>query len=93
MHRDVVNTISVTKTDFVLTTSMDGHLKLWKKQATGIEFVKHYRAHLGPVTAVGASADGTVFATVGEDGCKVFDVINFGESGVSGTDELGCSNE
>lgn len=67
------------RTDFVLTTSLDGHLKLWKKQASGIEFVKHYRAHLGPVTAVSGSADGTIFATVGEDGCKVFDVVNFGE--------------
>ncbi|CED84173.1 peptidyl-prolyl cis-trans isomerase [Phaffia rhodozyma] len=77
MHRDVINTVTVTKTDFVLTTSMDGHLKLWKKQAEGIEFVKHYRAHLGPVLAVSGSSDGTVFATVGSDGCKVFDVVNF----------------
>jgi WD40 repeat protein len=67
------------RTDFILTTSLDGHLKLWKKQAAGIEFVKHYRAHLGPVTAVSGSTDGTVFATVGADGCKVFDVVNFGE--------------
>jgi len=58
---------------------VDGHLKLWKKQETGIEFVKHYRAHLAPVIAVSASSDGTLFASVAEDGtCKVFDVINFG---------------
>jgi peptidylprolyl isomerase domain and WD repeat-containing protein 1 len=57
---------------------VDGHLKLWKKQDTGIEFVKHYRAHLTPVTAVSASADGQLFATVSEDGtAKVFDVVNF----------------
>lgn len=60
---------------------MDGHLKLWKKQNTGIEFVKHYRAHLASVVAVSASADGTLFASVAEDGtAKVFDVINFGAS-------------
>lgn len=58
---------------------MDGHLKLWKKQDTGIEFVKHYRAHLSSIIAVSASADGTLFASVAEDGtAKIFDVVNFG---------------
>ncbi|RUP44753.1 hypothetical protein BC936DRAFT_149046 [Jimgerdemannia flammicorona] len=33
--------------EFVVTTSVDGHLKFWKKTDRGIEFVKHYRAHLG----------------------------------------------
>lgn len=68
------------RTDFLITTSVDGHLKLWKKQETGIEFVKHYRAHLTPITGVSASADGQLFATVSEDRtAKVFDVVNFGE--------------
>ncbi|KAI5121089.1 hypothetical protein M0805_008602 [Coniferiporia weirii] len=79
MHRDVINFVSVTRgTDFVVTTSVDGHLKLWKKQELGIEFVKHYRAHLQQVTGVSASADGTLFASVSDDGtAKVFDVVNF----------------
>lgn len=81
MHRDVINFVVVTRgTDFIVTTSTDGHLKLWKKQEVGIEFVKHYRAHLQPVIGVSASADGTLLASVSEDGtAKVFDVINFGE--------------
>jgi peptidylprolyl isomerase domain and WD repeat-containing protein 1 len=63
----------------LITTSIDGHLKFWKKQDTGIEFVKHYRAHLAPIVGVSASADGQLFATVAEDGsAKVFDIINFG---------------
>lgn len=71
----------IYRTDFVITTSVDGHLKLWKKQESGIEFVKHYRAHLTPVVAVSASADGQLFASVSEDGsAKVFDVVNFGRS-------------
>ncbi|KZP33693.1 hypothetical protein FIBSPDRAFT_916100 [Athelia psychrophila] len=78
MHRDVVNFCVATKTDFLITTSIDGHLKFWKKQEVGIEFVKHYRAHLAPVVGVSASADGQLFASVAEDGsAKVFDVINF----------------
>ncbi|KAK7056845.1 Peptidyl-prolyl cis-trans isomerase cyp15 [Paramarasmius palmivorus] len=80
MHRDTINYCVVTRTEFLITTSVDGHLKLWKKQETGIEFVKHYRAHLQPITGVSASADGQLFATVSEDGtAKVFDVVNFGE--------------
>ena len=69
------------RTEFLITTSVDGHLKLWKKQEQGVEFVKHYRAHLAPVIAVSASADGQLFASVAEDGsAKVFDVVNFGTS-------------
>jgi WD40 repeat protein len=78
MHRDVVTHILVTKTDFLITGSQDGHIKFWKiitpdfikQQQTAstyqssktnddkdghsnpilpgpIEFVKHFRAHLG----------------------------------------------
>jgi len=65
----------------LVTTSIDGFLKLWKKQEEGIEFVKVYRAHLTPITSVSASADGQLFATVSEDmSAKVFDVVNFGMS-------------
>jgi hypothetical protein len=32
------------KTDFVITASAD---KFWKKGDDGIEFVKHFRTHLG----------------------------------------------
>jgi len=36
------------RTDFVLTASCDGHLKFWRKtEEAGIEFVKHFRCHLG----------------------------------------------
>ncbi|KAI0050418.1 peptidyl-prolyl cis-trans isomerase [Auriscalpium vulgare] len=78
MHRDVINFCVVTRTGFIVTTSVDGHLKLWKKQNTGIEFVKHYRAHIAPILGVSASADGQMFASISEDGAaKVFDVVNF----------------
>ncbi|KAF9450582.1 peptidyl-prolyl cis-trans isomerase [Macrolepiota fuliginosa MF-IS2] len=78
MHRDIINYSVMTKVDFLVTTSVDGHVKLWKKQETGIEFVKHYRAHLTPVTGVSASADGQLFATISEDQtAKIFDVVNF----------------
>lgn len=80
MHRDIIDFVVVTHgTDFIITTSIDGHLKLWKKQDIGIEFVKHYRAHLQQVAGVCASGDGMLFASVSDDGtAKVFDIVNFG---------------
>lgn len=79
MHRDTVNFVTVTRyTNFVVTTSVDGHVKFWKKQDAGVEFVKHYRAHLSTIVGLSASADGAFFATISADGtAKVFDVINF----------------
>jgi peptidylprolyl isomerase domain and WD repeat-containing protein 1 len=71
----------ISRTGFLLTTSVDGHLKLWKKQEAGIEFVKHYRASLKAIVGVAASDDGSVFATISEGGeGRVFDVVNFGMS-------------
>lgn len=37
-----------SRTDFLITASQDGHVKFWKKKEDeGIEFVKHFRSHLG----------------------------------------------
>jgi peptidylprolyl isomerase domain and WD repeat-containing protein 1 len=40
--------MSTFRTDFIITASNDGHVKFWKKcDGEGIEFVKHFRSHLG----------------------------------------------
>ena len=80
MHRDTLTFVTVTPlTDFIITTSADGVVKFWKKQAVGIEFVKQYRGHLGPVTSVSVSADGSMFVSASSDKTvKIFDVVNFG---------------
>ncbi|KAJ2391672.1 Peptidyl-prolyl cis-trans isomerase cyp15, partial [Coemansia sp. RSA 2559] len=78
MHRDTVSHIAVTNTGFVITMSTDGRVKFWKKRDKGIEFVKTFRAHLGPISAYAVSLDGHMFATTSEDKTvKIFDVINF----------------
>lgn len=79
MHRDTVSHVVVIRpTDFIVTASVDGHVKFWKKQDEGIEFVKHFRAHLGAVAGLAASADGLLLCSAGDDrALKVFDVINF----------------
>ena len=50
MHRDTVTHVAVAAAcDMLLTGSADGHLKFWKKRPGGVEFVKHFRAHKGPI--------------------------------------------
>ncbi|KAG7164943.1 Peptidylprolyl isomerase domain and WD repeat-containing protein 1-like [Homarus americanus] len=78
MHRDTVMHVVVTKTDFIITGSSDGHIKFWKKQEEGVEFVKHFRAHLGNVQHLAANTAGTRLVSISHDkSLKVFDVENF----------------
>jgi peptidylprolyl isomerase domain and WD repeat-containing protein 1 len=79
MHRDVVTHVVVTPhTDFVVTASVDGHLKFWKKMPELVEFVKHYRAHLTGINSLSCSADGLWLCTTGDDrAAKFYDVVNF----------------
>lgn len=80
MHKEQLSFVTVTPggTDFLITTSVDGVAKFWKKVADGIEFVKEFRAHQGDIRAVSVSADGRSFATAGADkSVKIFDVITF----------------
>ena len=41
--------LQATNSDFFITGSTDGFVKFWKKQPIGVEFVKMYRSHLGPI--------------------------------------------
>ncbi|BBN19375.1 peptidyl-prolyl cis-trans isomerase B (cyclophilin B) [Marchantia polymorpha subsp. ruderalis] len=78
MHRDVVTHVAVSSADFFMTGSTDGHLKFWKKKGVGIEFVKHFRSHLGPIEGVAVSADGLLCATISTDrSAKIYDVVNY----------------
>lgn len=78
MHRDVITHVACTKTDFILTASQDGHVKFWKKLEDGVEFVKHFRAHLGKIMDMSVSSDGQLLCTTADDrSLKIFDVVNF----------------
>ncbi|RYP91633.1 hypothetical protein DL770_002259 [Monosporascus sp. CRB-9-2] len=79
MHKEQVSFVNVTPlTDFLITSSVDGVVKFWKKIAQGIEFVKEFKAHQGEIRSVSVSQDGRSFATAGADRTiKIFDVITF----------------
>lgn len=80
MHKDQLSFVTVTPfTDFLVTSSVDGVVKLWKKVAVGIESVKEFKAHVGEIKSVSVSQDGRSFATAGADKTiKIFDIITFG---------------
>lgn len=79
MHKEQLSFLTMTPlTDFLITSSLDGVVKFWKKVNDGIEFVKEFRAHIGEIKSVSVSADGRSFATAGVDKTiKIFDVITF----------------
>lgn len=78
MHRDVITHIVVTKTEFIITGSCDGHVKFWKKTQDSIEFVKHFRSHLGNINDMAENYNGTLLCTISIDkAVKIFDIINF----------------
>lgn len=79
MHKEQVLFANWTPlTDFLITSSVDGVVKFWKKMAQGIEFVKEFKAHNGEILSVSVSQDGRSFATAGADQTvKIFDVITF----------------
>lgn len=61
MHRGTVTDVIVTCNDFIITASTDGQVKFWKKAPAAIEFVKHFRAHLEPITGTKEPAAGLSF--------------------------------
>lgn len=79
MHKEQLSFVTVTPLiDFLITSSVDGVVKFWKKVAENIEFVKEFKAHQGEIRSVSVSQDGRSFATAGADNTvKIFDVITF----------------
>jgi peptidylprolyl isomerase domain and WD repeat-containing protein 1 len=82
MHKDQLSLVTLTPiTDFLITSSVDGYVKFWKKIVGGVDFVKEFKVHIGEIRSVSVSQDGRSFATAGVDKTvKIFDVITFGES-------------
>lgn len=77
---NVLTILFLCSTDFVVTGSVDGHVKFWKKQDEGVEFVKHFRCHLGNIQGLCTNHTGSLLCSVSNDkSIKVFDVINFGK--------------
>ncbi|PFH36130.1 peptidylprolyl isomerase domain-containing protein [Besnoitia besnoiti] len=81
MHRDEVSHVVVSPLHrFIITGSVDGHVKFWIREAEDIEFVKHFRAHIGALhcLCVSAADSGAVVGSVGGDSTfRLFEVVTF----------------
>ena len=79
MHRDVINNIIASnKKNVIITVSIDGHIKFWKKVFNLIEFVKNFKAHNGQITATTLDKNHDLLASTGVDKTlKVFDIVNY----------------
>ena len=79
MHRDVITHIVVAReSDFILTASIDGQVKFWKKTIKSIEFIKTFQAHRKRITALSVSPDDQRFCTTSSDQrLKIFDILHF----------------
>ena len=79
MHRETLTHVLMASKDFVITISVEGIVKFWKKNNIGtLEFIKSFRAHSGPITAAALSPDGCWLATGSFDrSIKIFDIENF----------------
>lgn len=85
MHRDVVNNVVCSaKLDFIVTCSVDGHLKFWRKAFHLIEFMRNFKAHIalmqahnGLITGLALSKGHDLLCSVGIDKTlKIFDTLN-----------------
>jgi len=78
MHRDICTFVAVSKTEFIVTADILGYVKFWKKLPIGIEFVKTFRSHNGPISSLAISYDGLWLCTIGFDkNVRIYDVCNF----------------
>lgn len=51
MHKEnLIIVLASSKSNYIITVSIDGHVKLWRKIFRLIDFAKHFRAHTGIVT-------------------------------------------
>lgn len=96
MHRGTVSHVLCTPDGHLMTASIDGYIKFWRRPPpvvgggapTGvegapfgntplIEFVKTFRAHTGPITALSTNSRGELLVSVSVDQTlKVFDVAS-----------------
>ncbi|PVU88454.1 hypothetical protein BB561_005853 [Smittium simulii] len=78
MHKAPLTSVLVTKTDFLITASFDGHIKFWKKSESDILFLKNYKAHAEKVLQIATNYQDLFLASISPDkSCKIFDILNF----------------
>lgn len=70
--------LASSKVNHVVTVSVDGHVKLWRKVFRLIDFSKHFRAHTGIITcaAFNESHERLITVSPADRTLKIFDILN-----------------
>lgn len=77
MHRDIVNRFATAEdSEFVITCSVDGHIKFWRKTFRLIDFVKHFKAHRGAISGLSLNQDMSLVCSSGstDKSLKLYDL-------------------
>jgi peptidylprolyl isomerase domain and WD repeat-containing protein 1 len=80
MHKKRITHIEVAPTtSFIISASIDGIIKFWKKKETDIDFVKEYKAHTSEIDSLYITPDGSLMTTLCNKDMtlNIFDVLNF----------------
>ncbi len=71
------NILTSTKQNLIITSSIDGHIKFWRKVFCLVEFVKNFKAHTGLINSIALNKNHDLLASVGVDKTlKIFDLLN-----------------
>lgn len=78
MHKDVVNNvITSSNLDLIISFSIDGHVKFWRKVFHLVQYLKNFKAHSGLIVGAALSKSHESLCTVGVDKTlKIFDLLN-----------------
>ena len=76
-HRSpVIFVLASNQKEFIVSVSVDGSIKFWKKRFEGVEFVKTIETNVSMISC-SLSTDGSQFAAVSESELFLFDIENF----------------
>jgi peptidylprolyl isomerase domain and WD repeat-containing protein 1 len=78
MHKEALSHVMVShRHDFLITMSVDGFLKFWKKVQLGVEFIKTFRAGAASGMAMSHSEHRLATVSATDNSLKIFDLANF----------------
>ncbi len=74
----MIKVLASEKHGVIITISVDGNVKFWKKEFELIKFRRNFRGNRGKITGIALTKDESVLYTAShmDKKIKVFDVIN-----------------
>ena len=79
MHRNIITHIKIANNyNFIITCSIDGYIKFWKKCEINIKFVKEYKSHKNRINDISISNNNQYLCSIGSDKLmNIYNIITF----------------